>query len=198
MSVDFKTSETAKNLMRAFAGESQARNRYTFAASTAKKHGLEVIEAIFTFTAGQEKEHAEIFYNHLTELLGETVSIDGSYPVDAHDDVLKLLQSAVHNEYEEHDPVYKNFANVASQEGFTNVAASFNMIAEIEKTHGDRFKKFADMLENNKLFISDVETGWMCLNCGHVHTGTKAPSKCPVCEHGQGYFIKLSLAPYQE
>ncbi len=198
MSVDFKTSETAKNLMRAFAGESQARNRYTFAASTAKKHGLEVIEAIFTFTAGQEKEHAEIFYNHLTELLGETVSIDGSYPVDAHDDVLKLLQSAVHNEYEEHDPVYKNFANVASQEGFTNVAASFNMIAEIEKTHGDRFKKFADMLENNKLFISDVETGWMCLNCGYVYTGTKAPSKCPVCEHNQGYFIKLSLAPYQE
>ncbi|MBE7027379.1 MAG: rubrerythrin family protein [Ruminococcaceae bacterium] len=198
MSVDFKTSETAKNLMRAFAGESQARNRYTFAAATAKKHGLEVIEAIFTFTAGQEKEHAEIFYNHLTELLGETVSIDGTYPVDAHDDVLKLLQSAVHNEYEEHDPVYKNFANIASQEGFTSVASSFNMIAEIEKTHGDRFKKFADMLENNKLFVSDVETGWMCLNCGYVHTGTKAPTKCPVCEHNQGYFIKLSLAPYQE
>ena len=198
MAVDFKTSETAKNLMRAFAGESQARNRYTFAASTAKKHGLHVIEAIFTFTAGQEKEHAEIYYNHLTELLGETINIDGGYPVDAYDDVLKLLRSATHNEYEEHDPVYKTFANIASQEGFTKVAASFSMIAEIEKTHGDRFKKFADMLENNKLFVSDVETGWMCLNCGHVHTGTKAPTICPVCNHEQGYFIKLSLAPYQE
>lgn len=197
MAVDFKTSETAKNLMRAFAGESQARNRYTFAAQTAKKQNLHVIEAIFTFTADQEKEHAEIYYNHLKDLLGETIEIDGGYPVDTHDDVLKLLRSAQHNEYEEYDPVYKTFANIASEEGFSKVASSFNMIAEIEKTHGERFKNFADMLENNKLFISDVETGWLCLNCGHVHTGTHAPAVCPVCNHNQGYFIKLSLSPFQ-
>ncbi len=197
MAVDFKTSETAKNLMRAFAGESQARNRYTFAASQAKKQKLHVIEAIFTFTANQEKEHAEIYYNHLQELLGQTIEIDGGYPVDIYDEVPKLLRSAQHNEYEEHDPVYKTFGNIAQQEGFTKVAASFNMIAEIEKTHGDRFRTFADMLEQNKLFVSDVETGWMCLNCGYVHTGTKAPNICPVCDHEQGYFIKLELAPFQ-
>ena len=122
MAVDFKTSETAKNLMRAFAGESQARNRYTFAAQTAKKQNLHVIEAIFTFTADQEKEHAEIYYNHLKDLLGETIEIDGGYPVDTHDDVLKLLRSAQHNEYEEYDPVYKTYANIASEEGFSKVA----------------------------------------------------------------------------
>ena len=107
------------------------------------------------------------------------------------------MQSAVHNEYEEFDPVYKDFANTASQEGFAGVAASFNMIAEVEKTHGDRFKTFADMLEQNKLFVSDVETGWMCLNCGYIYTGTAAPARCPICSHEQGFFIKLSLAPYQ-
>lgn len=193
---DFKTSETAKNLMRAFAGESQARNRYTFAAECAKKQGLHVIEAVFNFTAGQEKEHAEIFYNHLKELVGQTIEIDAGYPVEPYDDVLKHLNAAVHNEYEEHDPVYKDFANTASQEGFSAVAASFNMIAKIEKTHGDRFKMFADFLEQNKLFVSDVQEGWMCLNCGHIHTGTSAPARCPVCDHEQGYFIRLSLTPY--
>lgn len=132
--------------------------RYTFAASQAKKQKLHVIEAIFTFTANQEKEHAEIYYNHLQELLGQTIEIDGGYPVDIYDEVPKLLRSAQHNEYEEHDPVYKTFGNIAQQEGFTKVAASFNMIAEIEKTHGDRFRTFADMLEQNKLFVSDVET----------------------------------------
>lgn len=197
MPVDFKTSETAKNLMRAFAGESQARNRYTFAADIARKQNLHVIETIFTFTAHQERAHAKVFYDHLRELYGQTITIDAGYPVDVYDDVLKLLQSAVHNEYEEFDPVYKDFANTASQEGFAGVAASFNMIAEVEKTHGDRFKTFADMLAQNKLFVSDVETGWMCLNCGYIYTGTAAPARCPICSHEQGFFIKLSLAPYQ-
>ena len=171
MAVDFKTSETKENLMRAFAGESQARNRYTFAASEAKKQNLQVIEAIFTFTANQEKEHAEIFYGHLKELAGETIEIDGGYPVDLYDDVVQLLYAAQHNEYEEHDPIYKAFAEKAREEGFLKVAASFDGIAGIEKIHGDRFGKFAKLLEENKLFVSDVKTGWMCLNCGYVYEG---------------------------
>lgn len=198
MSVDFKNSETKYNLMRAFAGESQARNRYTFAASQAKKEGLNIIEAVFTFTAGQEKEHAEIFYNHLKELSGETITVDGGYPVDIYDSTLKLLRAAQHNEYEEHDPIYKSFGDKAKEEGFNKVAASFHLIADIEKTHGDRFGNFADLLEQNKLFISDIETGWICLNCGYVYTGKNVPEKCPVCQHDKGYFIRLELAPYQK
>ena len=124
MSVDLKNSETLKNLMRAFAGESQARNRYTFAASVCRQQKLHVVEAVFRFTADQEKEHAEIFYNHMKELAGQTVAIDGTYPVDLTNDVKELLRKAQHNEYEEHDPVYKTFGDVAQQEGFSAVAAS--------------------------------------------------------------------------
>ena len=196
MSVDFKTSETKDNLMRAFAGESQARNRYTFGASQGKLMGLHVIESIFTFTANQEKEHAEIFYKHLKELAGENITVDGAYPVDLHEDIIQILRAAQHNEYEEFDPVYKIFGNKAEEEGFSKIAASFRMIAEIEKTHGDRFGMFADLIENGELFVSKVETGWMCLNCGYVHYGTKAPEVCPVCDHNQGYFIRLELAPF--
>lgn len=196
MAVDFKTSQTKDNLMRAFAGESQARNRYTIAANQAKKQDLQVIEAVFTFTADQEKEHAEIFYNHLSTLGGENIPVDGSYPVDISQDVAQLLRYAQHNEYEEHDDVYKTFGAIASSEGFPAVAASFNMIANIEKTHGDRFGLFADLLEQNKLFVSDVETAWMCLECGNIYHGTTVPENCPVCHHSKGYYVRLELAPY--
>jgi len=197
MAVDFKDSKTKNNLMRAFAGESQARNRYTFAASQAKKEHQHVIEAIFRFTADQEKEHAEIFYNFLKDLEGENIHVDGGYPVDIHDSVIKLLHSAARNEYEEYDPVYKNFGDIAKEEGFNKIAGAFHMIAGIEKTHGDRFARFEKMLEDKKLYISDVETGWMCLNCGYVHWGKEAPKECPVCQHDKGYFIRLELAPFQ-
>ena len=196
MAVDFKSSETKDNLMRAFAGESQARNRYTFAAAQAKKQNEEVIQRVFLFTAEQEKEHAEIFYNHLKELAGETIHVDGGYPVDIADDLAKLLRMAQHNEYEEHDDVYKHFGDKAKEEGFDKVAASFHMIAEIEKFHGDRFGKFAQWLEQKQLYVSDVKCGWMCLNCGYIYEGEKAPAKCPVCDHDQGYFIRLELAPF--
>lgn len=198
MPVEFTNSQTKDNLMKAFAGESQARNRYTFAADQAKQQKLHVIEAIFTFTANQEKEHAEIFYNFLKEMGGGTISIEGTYPVDIFDDVLNLLKSAQHNEYEEHDTVYKSFGDIAKEEGFINIATSFQEIAEIEKTHGDRFGRFATLMEQNKLFSSDVGTQWMCLNCGHVHTEQGAPQVCPVCQHNQGYFIRLDEAPYQK
>ena len=196
MAVDFKTSETKENLMRAFAGESQARNRYTFAAAQAKQQKLPVVEAVFTFTANQEKEHAEIFYNHLSEFAKETIHVDGGYPVDITDSVSELLRLAQHNEYEEHDDVYRKFADKAKEEGFFEVAASFEMIAKIEKIHGNRFGAFAELMEKNQLFISDVKTGWFCLNCGHVFEGTEAPAQCPVCSHDRGYFVRVEFAPY--
>ena len=196
MAVEFRESETKDNLMRAFAGESQARNRYTFAASQAKKNGLHVVSAIFAFTASQEKEHAEIFYNHLKEMAGETIFVDGGYPVDITEVVEKLLRMAQHNEYEEHEPIYKTFGEKALEEGFKNVAASFLQIAEIEKVHGDRFGKYAKLLEEGKLFVSDVEVEWMCLNCGYVYKGLEAPKVCPVCKHDRGYFIRFEFAPF--
>lgn len=196
MAVDFRESETRLNLMRAFAGESQARNRYTFGASQARKQNLHVVEAVFTFTANQEKEHGEIFYHHLKQMAGETIHVDGGYPVDITDSIVQLLRYAQHNEYEEHDPVYKTFGDKAKEEGFLQVAKSFYLIAEIEKTHGNRFGQFADLLEQGKLFISDVECGWMCLNCGYVYTGKEAPQVCPVCKHDQGFFIRLEMAPF--
>lgn len=196
MSVNFKDSVTKENLMRAFAGESQARNRYTIAAGVAKQQKLPVVQAVFTFTANQEREHAAIFYQHLSELAETSIHIDGSYPVDISKDVAKLLRFAQHNEYEEHDDVYLHFAQTAREEGFQKVAASFQMIADIEKTHGDRFGLFADLLEREQLFVSDAETSWMCLECGYIHRGTSVPKECPVCHHDRGYFIRLELAPY--
>lgn len=194
--MDLKSSETAKNLMRAFAGESQARSRYTFSAWKSRAEGLPVIASAFLFTAEQEKEHGEIFYNYLKELCGQTIFIDGGYPVDQYDKSVDLLKAARHNEYEEYQEVYRNFGNIAKDEGFSQIANSFFMIAEIERTHGDRFQLFADYLERNQLFVSEMETGWMCLNCGYIYQGTKAPQKCPVCQHEQGYFIRMELAPY--
>lgn len=194
---DFSKSITKDNLMRAFAGESQARNRYTFAASQAQKTELHVISAVFAFTASQEKEHAEIFYQHLRQMAGNTIFIDGGYPVDISDNVLDLLDMAQHNEYEEHDSVYQNFGETAKQEGFDQIAASFFQIAAIEKVHGDRFGKYAKLLREGKLFVSEVEEEWMCLNCGFVFKGKNAPAICPVCRHDQGYFIRFALAPYE-
>lgn len=191
--MDLKNSETKLNLMRAFAGESQARNRYTFAASEAKKQKLHIIEAIFNFTAGQEKEHAEIFYNQLKPLAGETIQIDGGYPVDVNDSILQLLRYAQHNEYEEYNDVYKQFAEIAEQEGFLQISGLFKNISEIEKSHGDRFARYAELMEQDKLFVSDIKTSWMCLNCGFVYSGLSVPQQCPVCSHDRGYFIRVEL-----
>lgn len=198
MAVDFKNSETKDNLMRAFAGESQARNRYTFAAGVAKKQKQQAVAQVFQYTADQEKEHAEIFYNHLKALAGETIHVDGGYPVDLTDDLAKLLRMAQHNEYEEHDDVYRRFGEKAREEGFAEVAASFMMIAEIEKSHGDRFGRFAEYLEQDKLHASDGKTLWICLNCGYIYEGERVPEKCPVCDHDKGYFIRKELSPFAD
>lgn len=198
MAASLQGTKTMENLMRAFSGESQARNRYTFAAACAKKKQLYVIEQVFQFTANQEKEHAEVFYNFLKEVAGSNINVDGNYPTDLYDDPIQLLKAAQHNEYQEFEHDYQHFADVAKEEGFNQISNTFRMIAAVEKTHGDRFGRYASALENGSLFKGGEGIRWMCLNCGYIHEGPIAPQQCPVCSHDQGYFIRLSEAPFQE
>lgn len=198
MSIDFKNSKTRENLMRAFAGESQARNRYTIAAEAAKEQGMFAVNQIFLFTADQERAHARRFYDLLKNLSGTTIHIDGGYPVDHFDSVTELLKAAQHNEMEEFDTVYPVFGDVAKEEGFIEAAAAFYQIAKIEEIHGKRFGCLAEMLENNHYYESENDSDWMCLNCGHIHHGKLVPEICPVCRHERGYFIPAGLAPYLE
>ena len=191
MGIQFKDSQTKVNLMKAFAGESQARNRYTFAAEEARDQGLYAIQEVFLFTANQERAHAERFYDLLKSLSGETIEICGGFPVDKQDTVEGLLEAAQHNEYEEADDVYIAFGNTAKEEGFMEVASAFFQIAEIEKIHGDRFGQLAEMLKNGTYFETKESEKWMCLNCGNIHTGKKAPGVCPVCRYDKGYFIPV-------
>lgn len=192
----FLKSQTRENLMRAFAGESQARNRYTIAAGIAQKAGLEVIRGVFLFTADQEASHAKQFYRQLHDLGGQTLRVDGTYPIDIYSELLDYLRAAQHNEYQEWEHDYKQFAEIAMAEGFPLVSNLFENIARVEQTHGDRFGRFADMLEQERLFFSDVEVQWTCLNCGWVVTSTAAPAQCPVCRHPQGFFVRVELAPW--
>ncbi len=198
MAVDFKESKTRENIMRAFAGESQARNRYTIAAKAAEKQGMFAVNQIFLFTADQERAHAERFYGLLKNLSGTTVQIDGGYPVDHFESVTELLRAAQHNEMEEFDSVYPSFGDIAKEEGFIEAASTFYQIAKIEKIHGKRFGKLAELLENNRYYESEQDMDWMCLNCGHIQHGRMAPEVCPVCRYEKGYFIPVSLAPYLE
>ena len=191
-----ENSKTRENLMRAFAGESQARNRYTFAAGLAKKKGLEVLQGVFLFTADQEKAHGKVFYNLLSPMSGQTIQIDGTYPLDIYTDMAQHLRAAEHNENQEHDVDYAEFSQVAKEEGFAEISHIFTMIAGVEKTHAQRFATFAKLMEEEKLFVSEVETGWMCLNCGQIVHGTMASAQCPVCKHGQGYFVRMEFAPF--
>ncbi len=192
MQVDFNDSKTYVNLMRAFAGESQARNRYNIAASGARKEGLQIVEAVFNYTADQERAHAKVFYELLKDASGEHIAIEGAYPVDLYDSTLKALRAAQHNENEEWDDVYKNFGLTAEEEGYTKIAHIFENIAKIERTHAERFERFADELENGTLFKKKDEIVWICTNCGHIHVGTQAPEVCSVCKHPQGFFIPFA------
>lgn len=196
--MNLKDSKTKVNLMKAFAVESQARNRYTFAAEAAKKENLQLIEQIFTYTANQELAHANVFYNHLKEFSGQQITIDSSdYPVNIYDSTLENLKAAQHNEYEEYDVVYKDFAKIAEEEGFPAIASHFSKIASIEKVHSDRFDKYVKYLESGSLFKKSQDTTWFCLNCGFIYQGTEAPKACPVCEHPQGYFILVDESPFK-
>ena len=182
-------SDTAGNLMRAFAGESMARNRYYFASEVAKKQNMYFIQQIFKFTAHQEEQHAKIFYDLMKELNGGSIEITAGYPVGNYDDLGKLLRDAQHNEYQEHNVIYPEFARIARDEGFAPIATAFEQIAAIEETHGNRFGAFGELIEQAKIFKADVQTAWICLNCGHIHIGPEAPMTCPVCHHAQGYFV---------
>ncbi len=187
--MDLKDSKTKENLMKAFAGESQARNRYNISAKIAKDQGLYIIKDLFDYTAEQERAHAQVFYHHLKEYGGSNINISGGYPVDIYDTTAKLLKSAQHNEYEEWEKVYKEFGNIAQEEGFSVIAKTFENIASIEKVHGDRFGRYADEIERGMLFRKDEDAKWMCTNCGYIYEGKEAPKLCPVCKHPQGYFM---------
>lgn len=194
--VALKDSVTKENLLRAFAGECQAWRRYELAAGQAKKQNLEVLYWLFHYTGSQEKEHAEVFYNHLKEFNGQEISICANYPVDNSGNILELLQLAAKHEADEHGVIYKSFANKAQEEGFSNIANSFFMIAEIELTHSQRFAQYAQLLQNNRLFQNDTPIEYVCLNCGHIHKGTGAPQICPVCSHNQGFFVRREDSPF--
>lgn len=196
MTVQLNESRTKKNLMRAFAGESQARNRYTIAAEEARNQGMYTVADIFLFTADQERAHAERFYSFLKKFSGETIFIDGGYPVDLEESLEGLLRAAEHNEREEADRVYQEFGDIAREEGFLEVASAFYQIAEIERTHQLRFGKIADMLRDGTYYDSMTEGKWMCTNCGYIHEGKMAPQICPVCRYEKGYFIPLGFACY--
>lgn len=196
MAIEFRTSKTRENLMKAYAGESQARNRYTIAAEKAALEELYAISQVFLFTADQERAHAQRYYELLEPVSGESVRICGDYPVDLQEETLLQLQAAIHNEFAEFEKIYPTFGDIAKQEGMYEAASAFYQIAEIEKIHGERFKKLADMLKNGTYFEVPEECKWMCLNCGHIHIGKKVPGICPVCRHSKGYFIPLGLAPF--
>ena len=157
---------------------------------------MQVIEQVFDLTAGQELAHAMAFYRQMEPCAGETVGVDGSYPVDLAPEVLEQLRAAHHNEYREYEHDYTGFAKVAKEEGFPVVSHLFSDVARIEQVHGDRFGVFADLLETGKLFVSEVETDWICLHCGHIVRGSAAPAVCPVCRRPQGYFVRYALSPY--
>jgi len=183
--MDFKGSQTEKNLLAAFAGESQARNRYTFFASIAKQEGLEQIGGIFEETAGNEKEHAELFFKHLK---GGMAEITASYPAGVMGLTVDNLKAAAAGEKLEWGTLYPNFGEIAQQEGFPDVASTFRMVAKVEAYHERRYNKLVESLEQGKVFKKDQPIRWKCRNCGLVIEGSQAPEKCPTCTHPKAYF----------
>ena len=186
-----KGSETEKNLLKAFAGESQARNRYTFFASVAKKEGYEQISAIFTETADNEKEHSEIFFKHL-ENCGESLSITAEYPAGRIGTTKENLLESANGEKMEWETLYPEFEKIAREEGFEKIAESFKEIAEVEEQHEKRYRKLLENLKEKKVFKKDKEVKWKCRNCGYVHKGKEAPEECPACKHPQAYYEVLA------
>lgn len=182
-------TETAKNLLKSFAGESQARNRYTFFASKAKKEGYKQIEAIFLETAKNEKEHAEVFFKHLNNL-NEPLNIEATYPAGKIGTTKENLLAAAEGEKEEWSVLYKNFKEIAEKEGFPEVAKSFQEISEVEEQHEARYRKLLENVKKEEVFKrpGKPETKWKCINCGYVHEGEEAPEECPACRHKKEYY----------
>lgn len=184
-----KGTKTAENLMKSFAGESQARTRYTYYASVAKKQGYVQIANIFMETAEQEKEHAKRFYKFLKDdFAGEAIEINAGYPVDLYDDTAENLRAAAKGEHEEWSHDYPEFARIAREEGFPAIAVAYERITEVENRHERRYNKLLKNLEEGKVFKKDEPVLWKCNNCGYIFEGEEAPQVCPACLHPQGYF----------
>jgi rubrerythrin len=186
--MELKGSQTEKNLLTAFAGESQARNRYTFFASKAKKDGFRQISEIFTETANQEKEHAERLFKFLQ---GGEVEISAAFPAGVIGDTVDNLKAGAAGEYHEWTEMYPAFAKTAKEEGFKEIAGVFSAIAVAEKQHEKRYLALAKNIEEGKVFEKDEVTTWRCMNCGYVHEGKSAPAVCPACAHEQEHFEML-------
>lgn len=184
-----KGSQTEKNLLKAFAGESQARNRYTYFSSEAKKEGFEQISAIFQETADNEKEHAKVFFKFLE---GRDVEITATYPAGKIGKTSENLLAAAEGEKLEWSSIYPEFEKIARQEGFAEVATAFKEIAEVEEQHEKRYRKLLDNVKNDKVFKKTSVVKWKCRNCGYVHEGKEAPKTCPACKHPQAYYELLA------
>lgn len=184
-----KGTKTAENLMKSFAGESQARTRYTYYSSVARKQGYVQIANIFMETAEQEKEHAKRFYKFLKDdFAGEAIEINAGYPVDLYEDTAKNLRSAAKGEHEEWSHDYPEFARIAREEGFPAVAVAYERIIEVENMHERRYNKLLKNVEEGKVFKKDESVLWKCTNCGYIFEGEEAPQVCPACLHPQAYF----------
>ena len=186
--MDLKGSQTERNLVTAFVGESVARNRYTFFASVAKKEGFEQISGIFLETAGNEKEHAEIFFKYLE---GGDLEIKATYPAGKIGTTAQNLAASAAGELMEWGTLYPNFAKVAEKEGFAAVAKSYREISQVEAHHEDRFNRLLANVKSDTVFKKAEKTRWLCRNCGYVHEGTSAPKTCPACKHPQAYYELL-------
>jgi rubrerythrin len=189
MSKSVKGTQTEKNLLKAFAGESQARNRYTFFASAARKEGYEQIANIFTETADNEKEHAEVFFKYLE---GGDVEITAAYPAGEIKNSLDNLEAAAAGEKLEWSVLYKEAKETALKEGFPEIATSFQEIAEVEEFHESRYRKLIANVASGEVFKKKTTVKWHCINCGYIHEGTEAPIECPACKHAQSYYELLA------
>ena len=189
MGKSIKGTKTEKNLLASFAGESQARNRYTYFASAAKKEGFEQIANIFLETAENEKEHAKIYFKHLE---GGDVEIMAAYPAGVIGDTKSNLEAAAAGENMEWTTLYANFAKIAREEGFLEVAISFEQISKVEKFHESRYRKLIANIAGNEVFKKKANVKWHCTNCGYVHEGPEAPKECPACKHPQSYYEVLA------
>lgn len=180
-----KGTQTEQNLLKAFAGESQAARRYRMFAKAAKKEGFEQIAAIFEETANQEDQHSKVFF---TFLEGGMVEITAAYPAGVVGTTAENLEAAANGEYEEWTELYPEFAKIAEKEGFTKVATAFKLITTVEKKHEERYRKLYKNVTTQKVFEKDEEVEWTCRNCGYTHKGKKALQNCPACQHPQAYF----------
>lgn len=189
MTKSIKGTKTEKNLLAAFAGESQARNRYTFFGSAARKQGFEQIANVFAETADNEKEHAKVFFSHLE---GGDAEITATYPAGMVKDTRSNLEAAAAGERMEWTAIYADFAKIARDEGFPEVGRSFEQISKVEKFHESRYRKLAANIGNGEVFKKSVPVKWHCANCGYVHEGLEAPGECPACRHPQAFFELLA------